>query len=118
VDLRPVIGVPTRDIATGYWALSVNLGQGDLAVDLTLHQEGDRLRGSMQGGLGSVDVANGTVSAGGEISFTAPVTIEGQTTEATFSGTITGAEMKGTVNITGRSPGTFTGRRMSSIAGR
>lgn len=116
IDLRPAMTGRTENLATGGWSLSVNLGQGDMAVDLTLHQEGDRLRGSMQGALGTVELANGIVSAGGEISFTAPVTIEGQTTEATFSGTITGNEMKGTVNITGRTPGSFTGRRMSSIA--
>ncbi|HSS19672.1 MAG TPA: amidohydrolase family protein [Pyrinomonadaceae bacterium] len=118
VDLRPILATPTRDVATGYWQLSVNLGQADQAVELTLHQEGDRLRGSLQGALGSVDLANGSVTAGGEISFTAPVTIDGQTTEASFSGTITGNEMKGTVNITGRAPGSFIGRRISSVARR
>ena len=89
---------------------------GELAVTLTLLQEGERVRGSIQGALGTVDIANASVSPAGEIRFTAPVTFEGQTTEATFTGTITGNEMKGAVNITGRAPGTFTGRRSPAAA--
>ena len=118
VDLRPVTAAAGQavNIASGTWALAVDLGQGELAVTLTLQQEGDRLRGSMQGALGSVDIANGSVGPAGEIRFTAPVTLEGQTTEATFTGTITGNEMRGAVNITGRTPGSFTGRRPSTPA--
>ena len=112
VDLRPATpGGPAGNIASGAWSLSVDLGQGQLAVALMLQQEGERLRGSMQGALGAVDIANATLGPAGEISFTAPVTLEGQTTEATFTGMITGNEMKGAVNITGRAPGSFTGKR-------
>jgi hypothetical protein len=118
VDLRPVTAGAGQagNIATGAWALAVDLGQGELAVTLTLQQEGERLRGSMQGALGSVDIANASVGPAGEIRFTMPVTLEGQTTEATFTGTITGNEMRGAVNITGRTPGSFTGRRPSAPA--
>ena len=115
VDLRPVTATG-QGAAAGAWTLTVDLGQGELANTLTLQQEGERLRGSMQGALGSVDIANGSVGPAGEIRFTAPVTLEGQTTEATFTGTITGNEMKGAVNITGRAPGSFTGRRASAPA--
>jgi hypothetical protein len=113
VDLRPATpGVgPAANPANGVWSLSVDLGQGQLAVSLTLQQEGDRLRGSMQGALGAAEIANGSVSAAGDVSFSAPVTLEGQTTEANFTGTITADEMKGAVNITGRAPGSFTGKR-------
>lgn len=113
VDLRPPTpgaGQPGNN-ASGAWSLTVDLGHGELAVTLTLQQESDRLRGSMQGMLGAVDIANATLGPAGEISFTAPVTLEGQTNEASFTGTITGNEMKGAVNIMGRAPGSFTGRR-------
>jgi imidazolonepropionase-like amidohydrolase len=118
IDLRPATpaaGLPVN-IATGAWTLAVDLGQGELAVTLNLQQEGDRLRGSMQGALGSVDIANASVGPSGDIRFTAPVTLEGQTTEATFTGTMTGNEMRGAVNITGRAPGSFTGRRAAAPA--
>jgi imidazolonepropionase-like amidohydrolase len=116
IDLRPATpgaGQPVN-IATGAWTLAVDLGQGELAVTLNLQQEGDRLRGSMEGALGSVDIANASVGPAGDIRFTATVTLEGQTTEATFTGTMTGNEMRGAVNITGRAPGSFTGRRASA----
>lgn len=119
VDLRPATpgaGGPGQSTAAGAWTLAVDLGQGELAVTLTLQQEGERVRGSIQGVLGTVDIANASVSPAGEIRFTAPVTLEGQTTEATFTGTITGNEMKGAVNITGRAPGSFTGRRSAPTA--
>jgi imidazolonepropionase-like amidohydrolase len=112
IELRPPTpGAQAGNSASGAWSLTVDLGQGELAVTLTLQQEGDRLRGAMQGALGTVDIANATLGPAGEIGFTAPVTLEGQTTEATFSGTITGNDMKGAVNITGRAPGSFTGKR-------
>nr|MBA3766388.1 hypothetical protein [Acidobacteriota bacterium] len=47
----------------------------------------------------------------GDIRFSAPVNVGGLTTEATFTGTITGNEMRGTVVVVGRSSGTFTGTR-------
>jgi imidazolonepropionase-like amidohydrolase len=118
IDLRPAIpgaGQP-QNIASGAWSLAVDLGQGELAVTLNLQQEGDRVRGSMQGALGSVDIANASIGPAGDIRFAAPVTLEGQTTEATFTGTMTGNEMRGAVNITGRTPGSFTGRRAAAPA--
>ena len=116
VDLRPATPAAGQaaGVASGTWTLSVDLGQGELAVTLSLQQEGERLRGSMQGALGTVDIASGSVGPAGEVRFTAPVTLEGQSTEATFTGTITGNEMRGAVNITGRAPGSFTGRRSSA----
>jgi imidazolonepropionase-like amidohydrolase len=115
VDLRPATTQSgTTNLAGGTWELTVNLGQGDVAATLTLQQEADRLRGSLTGALGSGEIANASVIPTGEIRFTVPITLEGQTTEASFAGTITGDDMRGSVNITGRSPGTFTGKRIAS----
>jgi imidazolonepropionase-like amidohydrolase len=113
VDLKPVTQAAGAGagLATGTWTLNVNLGEGNLGATLILQQEGDRLRGSLQGALGTAQIANASASQSGEISFTAPVNIGGQTTEANFAGTITGNEMRGTVQVVGRSPGTFTGTR-------
>lgn len=98
-------------IATGAWTLNVNLGEGDQTVTLILQQEGQSLRGSIQGALGSAQIANASVQQGGELRFTVPVTVGGQTTEATFTGTITGDQMRGTAQTVGGPPGTFTGTR-------
>ena len=114
VDLRPAPSATTTAAATGNWALNVNLGAGDIAVTLALDQQGERLRGSIQGGFGSAEIANASAASSGDIRFTVPVTFEGQTSEATFAGRITGNEMQGTVNVVGRAPGSFTGTRSGS----
>jgi imidazolonepropionase-like amidohydrolase len=97
--------------ATGTWTLNVNLGEGDQSVTLVLQQEGENLRGSIQGALGSAQIANASLRPSGELRFTIPITIGGQTTEATFTGTITGNQMRGTAQTVGGSPGTFTGTK-------
>jgi imidazolonepropionase-like amidohydrolase len=112
VDLKPVTdAAPAGAGATGTWTLNVNLGEGDQSVTLVLQQEGETLRGSIQGALGSAQIANASLSPSGEMRFTVPVTIGGQSTEATFTGTITGNLMRGTAQVVGGSPGTFTGTR-------
>lgn len=113
VDLKPA-ATPAASgaaLATGTWTLNVNLGEGDQPITLVLQQEGENLRGSIQGALGSAQIANASVSPNGELRFTVPVTIGGQATEATFTGTITGNQMRGTAQTVGGSPGTFTGTR-------
>jgi len=115
VDLRPTpaapggAGGPSRNL-TGEWTLKVNLGEEKTAT-LTLRQEGDRLTGSIQGPLGSGEIAN--ASTGNEVKFTVVLNLDGQTKEATFAGAIagTGNEIRGAVTIEGRAPGTFTATR-------
>jgi hypothetical protein len=113
LDLKPVAASAATGagITTGTWTLNVNLGEGNLSATLVLQQEGDRLRGSLQGELGTAQIANASASQSGEIRFSAPINLGGQTTEANFTGAITGDEMRGTVQVVGRSPGTFTGTR-------
>lgn len=117
VELRPAPGgtaSPSTSGATGTWTLNINLGSGELAATLILQQEGERLSGSIQGGLGTGEIANASSGPGGEIRFTIPVTFEGQTAEATFAGRMTGNEMQGTVTVVGRAPGSFTGSRAAT----
>lgn len=121
VDLRPTpapgAGAAAAAATTtlgGAWTLSVNTGipeQVEVSITLTVEQQGERLSGSIQGPLGSNPIANASLGAGGELRFTVPVTVAGQTSEATFDGTVAGNEMRGTVQIVGRQPGSFTGTR-------
>ncbi|HEX8072275.1 MAG TPA: amidohydrolase family protein [Pyrinomonadaceae bacterium] len=123
VELRPATpagggGATSGGMAAGTWSMRVTTqGQPDRAVTLTLQQEGERLTGSIQGDLGAAQIANASVGSGGEFRFTAPVTLPAQTIEATFEGTITGNEMRGTVTITGGQPGSFTATRASAPPG-
>lgn len=101
-------GGPARSL-TGQWTLNVTVGPGPKTATLNLTQEGDSLRGAISGAFGAAEISN--ASTGAEIRFTVPLNIEGQTKEGTFTGTLTGNEIRGTVTIVGSSPGTFTATR-------
>jgi imidazolonepropionase-like amidohydrolase len=112
VDLRPpTTAGDARPNITGSWTTSVDLGQGAVTATLNLQQEGETVRGVMQGPFGSSDIANASISGAGEVKFSVPLNVEGQTREATFTGTLSGNEIRGTVNVEGRAPGTFTATR-------
>lgn len=111
VDLKPATTTTTGAQASGTWTLNMNLGEGEMVVTLTLQQEGEQLRGSIQGALGSGQISSASVVQSGDLRFTVPVQLGGVTTEATFTGSISGNEMRGTVQTVGRAPGTFTGTR-------
>ncbi|MGB7922252.1 MAG: amidohydrolase family protein, partial [Pyrinomonadaceae bacterium] len=116
VDLKPVTQETQAGAAgaSGTWTFNVNLGEGEMAATLTLQQEGERLSGSIQGALGSGQISNGSAGASGDIRFSVAINVGGQTSEATFTGTINGNQMRGTVEIVGRAPGSFTGTRPGS----
>jgi Amidohydrolase family len=118
VDLRPTPAAPAGAggaQAAGTWSVRVTLqGMPDRAVTLILQQQGEQLSGSLQGDLGSAQIANASVGRAGELHFTAPITTPAQTVEATFDGTITGNEMSGTVTLTGGQPGSFSGTRAAT----
>jgi len=115
VDLRPApagpggVTSPSRNL-TGAWSLTVNLGEEKTAT-LNLRQEGDRLTGSIQGPLGTGEIANATT--GNEVKFTLVLNIGGQTKEATFAGALgpNVNEIRGAVTVDGLAPGTFTATR-------
>jgi imidazolonepropionase-like amidohydrolase len=118
VELRPEATSTGGASASGTWSLTVNLGgsaneRQEFNVTLTLQQQGERLTGSLQGTLGSGTITGGSAS-GSDVNFTAPITLPApatQTTDAIFTGTISGNAMHGTVQVVGRGPGSFTGTR-------
>jgi imidazolonepropionase-like amidohydrolase len=115
VDLRPAAGPggpgQGRNTLAGAWTVIVNLGQGDRTITLNLQQEGERVTGSISGPLGAGEISNGSVSNTGEVRFTVSVNVEGQTKEATFTGTLANNQIRGNVTIVGSAPGTFTATR-------
>lgn len=116
VDLRPAAPTTTERPAgrgvTGAWTLNINFGQGERAATLTLQQEGDRVTGSIAGVLGSGEISNASISSSDELRFSVPLNLEGQTREATFNGTLSGNEIRGSVTVVGLSNGSFTATRV------
>ena len=120
VDGRPIaVRATTGDAANaspaaGTWTVTATFAEGDRTATFTLQQDGDRLRGTMQGALGSADINNGSIGTNGDLRFTVSVTLGGTSEEATFTGTMTGNVMRGTVQIVGHPNGTFIGTRPDS----
>jgi imidazolonepropionase-like amidohydrolase len=117
IDLRPATterstGPGGRGSSlSGTWTMNINLGQGERGATLTLQQEGERLTGSIAGVLGSGEISNASVTSTDEVRFTVSLNIEGQTKEATFTGTLSGNEIRGTVSVVGMANGSFTATR-------
>jgi hypothetical protein len=112
VDLRPApAGDRGRTNLSGRWSVNVNLGQGERTIWLDLQQEGDRLTGSIAGPFGAGEISNASTTSAGEVRFTVALDVEGQTREATFTGTLANNQIRGSVTIVGSQPGTFTATR-------
>jgi imidazolonepropionase-like amidohydrolase len=97
--------------ASGAWTVTVTFPEGDRTLTLNISQEGERLRGSIQGSLGANDISNASLGANGDLSFTVPVTLRETSEEANFTGTLMGNVMRGSVQIVGHPNGTFVGTR-------
>ena len=123
VDGRPMtVRAPTANVANnanaaaGQWTITATFQAGDRTLTLNLRQEGEQLRGSIQGALGSAEINNGSLS-NGELRFSVPVTLGQTSEEATFTGTLTGNVMRGAVTIIGHPNGTFVGTRPGAQGG-
>lgn len=106
----PSRGGRARTLA-GSWTATVTIEGADRPVTLGLQQGADGLRGTLQGSLGTGQISNASVDGEGGFSFTATITLPEGTEEATFTGTMDGNTIRGTVTILGHDPGSFVGTR-------
>ncbi len=104
-------------LASGTWTITITTDEGEKPVTLTLQQVGDQLRGTVQGSLGSSQISNGSIGAGGDVQFTASLTMGSGTEEGRFSGTIEGNLMRGTVSVVGHPQSTFVGTKPDAAQG-
>ncbi len=109
----PANGAPMLP-AAGTWNLTISITGTDYPVTLSLTQEGSNVRGTLQGSLGTTQISGGTIDPAGNIRFTSSITAQ-TTEEATFTGTINGNQMSGTMTIIGEpTGGRFAGTRGSA----
>jgi imidazolonepropionase-like amidohydrolase len=96
--------------ASGQWTITATFPEGDRTITLNLRQEGENLRGSIQGALGAAEISSGSLTAD-SLRFTVPVTLQETSEEANFTGTLSGNVMRGSIQIIGHPSGTFIGTR-------
>lgn len=111
IEARAASGAGAASLAGGTWTITVTTDEGEKPVTLTLQQVGGELRGTVQGSLGSSQISNGSIGAGGDLQFTATLTMGSGTEEGRFSGTIEGNLMRGTVSVVGHPQSTFIGTK-------
>lgn len=119
VELKPVTagGASAATGASGTWSVLIKVGElPEIPITLTLRDEGGNLGGSISGELGSSSISSASLGATGEIKFNVPVTLQGQSGDAIFNGTVSGNTMRGSVQIPNRESGSFTGSRTGSPA--
>lgn len=93
----------------GEWDLIVESQMGTGTPHFSLRQEGSKLSGTYWGQLGEAPVT-GAVK-GNEITINFRADAQGMDLDVTYSGTVEGATMKGTVKLGDLGEATFTGKK-------
>lgn len=94
----------------GNWTLTIEAPGQSFDAQLVLNQQGNVLTGNLNSTFfGSAVIKNGEAAADG-LTFDATVSIGGQEIDVSFSGTVTGDKMEGTVS-TPEGPASFTGMK-------
>ena len=96
---------------SGTWNVDVVTDQGGGTPVFTFVQDGGKLTGHYKGFFGEAPVT-GTIK-GDAITFSIKVDLQGQETTITYTGTVTGDTMKGTIMFGEMGGATFTGKRES-----
>jgi opacity protein-like surface antigen len=94
---------------TGEWDLTVESQMGTSNPHLSLKQDGATISGTYKGMLGEVPVT-GNVK-GNEFAINFKASAQGMDLDVTYSGTVEGASMTGTVKLGDLGEATFTGKK-------
>lgn len=93
----------------GEWTLTVESQMGTSNPTFSLQQEGAKLSGTYKGALGEAPVT-GTVT-GNDFAINFQVNAQGMDLAVTYSGTVDGSSMKGTVKLGDLGDASFTGKK-------
>ena len=94
---------------SGEWELTVESQMGTSNPHFSLKQDGAKVTGTYKGMLGEAPVT-GSVK-GNEVTLNLQVSAQGMDLEVTYSGTVDGASMQGTVKLGDMGEGKFTGKK-------
>jgi hypothetical protein len=96
---------------SGPWDLTVESRQGTATPVVIFKQDGERLAGTYRGRMGETPL-QGTIR-GNNIQFTVNLKFRDQDFVVTYTGTVDGSAMRGSVRFGDSSSGTWTARRRS-----
>ena len=102
-------------LLTGDWVFTVESPNGTGERHVTFVQEGNELSGEIMSSMAAGPLS-GTID-GNEVTFVAVVQMDSGSFEITYTGTVTGEEMVGTVEFGSYGAGTFRGRRAKDSGG-
>jgi hypothetical protein len=85
---------------TGQWEATFNTQVGEQHYIYTFKVDGEKLTGTTKSNFGSSDIQNGTVK-GDDISFVENLDYQGQKLAITYTGKISGDEIKFTRDVAG-----------------
>ena len=94
---------------SGEWDMAVETQAGPGNPHFSLKQDGTTLSGTYKGALGEAPVT-GTVK-GNEVTIQFKANAQGADLSVTYTGTVEGDTMKGTVSLGDFGNGTFTGKK-------
>lgn len=94
---------------SGEWDLTVESQMGTSNPHLSLKQDGGKITGTYKGMLGEQPVT-GTVK-GNEFAINFKANAQGMDLDVTYSGTVEGASMTGSVKLGDLGEATFTGKK-------
>ena len=101
---------------SGTWNLSLNSPQGPMDVTLTVTQNGTNLTGTTSSAVGNADIVEGTLN-GNNFHFTINLNSpEIGSLSVTFTGTVQGNRMSGSIDVPGMGVMDFTGSKNPSEA--
>jgi hypothetical protein len=109
ISLVSIPLLPAQTDASGTWDLTVETQQGTATPSVTLVQSGEKLSGTYRGRMGDSKV-EGSVR-GSDIQFTVTLRFQDQAHVISYTGTVAGDSMKGTVQFGDRGSGTWSGKR-------
>jgi len=101
---------PAAGALAGTWSITTNAGSQQIPGTLTLQQQGTRVTGRVETPFGTADITDGSATGGGGFRIATTLNIEGQSTDITFEGTVSGNQMSGTVT-SARGSFPFSGTR-------
>lgn len=104
-----VVAAPAAQInVAGAWDMTVHGPQGAMETTMTLTQDGDAVSGTIDGPMGTVEVAGAV--AGNLMKLAFDVDAGGQMLSITMIGEVNGAAMEGSMDF-GQGAAEFTAKR-------